>query len=288
MPNLLEMRNELYNMQFVYFGHDEYDIYTGLAVGEILKEKTKQIGNSYFRTFQLIKPAAVIAVHEDISDIRTEQCIHDGLDFTRYPTAGSAIWLDAGILAYSITGKSKGNIGLTQVHKNYGGQIALALKDLGIKKIYLGEKFSITLSPSPEGVISGNSIELKNPLFYHGVLVLRKLDVDAINKYIILRKQPVDELNLIRQLPSFYSAVGKEISPSEISKRMVHRLSDGKYTPMSEEEHQEILEQAKILGEQKYRSREWVFKSTNRKNRNLGYCLIALTEEWKEKNFQEV
>jgi lipoate-protein ligase A len=275
-------------MRRIYFGHDTLDIYTALSIGEILKKESEKNKIIFFRTFQISPPAVTIAANEDISDIFLENCEKDGIHYTRRFSPGSVIYLDENVLAYSVTFPSD-YIRSIKLHDHFGTLIAYGLKNLGIDEIYLGEKFSIALSPSPSGVISGNSWEKRNNYgIYHGVLILNGLNVDVLKKYIKLRKnESVDEEKLLRKLPSLRYALKKEIDPVEISENIARRILE-EYEIMEKRYKEEIIKKAKKIS-YKFKDREWInYGKRQKKYKNLGYCLIALSEEWKERNFRRI
>ncbi len=290
--DLLQFEKEVFSMEeFVYFGHNRYDVYTALAVEEILNKRNKLNGNSYFWTFQVTTPAAVVAKHEDIADIYTQTCIESGKHFSRREGNGSVIWMNEDILGYHIITKKKiHELDEREIHRKFGQKIALSLKNYGLKEIYVGDKFSISLLKDPSGVISGNSASLQGTsLIYNGVLVLKKLDAESIQKYLRLRKtDSVDEFALIKRLPNFYDALQKVVPPEELSLQILQSISNGKYRIADNDERGEVLNQAKILAEKKYRSNDWIFNQPHIRQKNLGFCLIALSEEWQEKYFYEV
>lgn len=277
----------------IYLGHHQDDIYTILAREEAMHQIVADWGVPLLMTCEIKHPAVTIAEREDIKDIRVEECIKDGIDFTRRLGSGSVIWLDNRMLAYFLVIPKEKHFknleGGFKFHRNTARKIALALKGLGISEIYVGEKFSISLQPSPNGVISGNAVSIKGGvLAYHGVLVLDKLNLEAIKKYIVLRKnERVDEEKLLAQLPSLNQATGKKYKAKEVAIVLVREVADGEYRSAAPDE----TKQLEVLAEsfmEKYKSHSWIFNPPLIIDKNAGFCLIALSEEWKERNFSQV
>jgi len=259
---------------------------------EAFNKKARETGKFYIRTSEIVRPAAVVARHEDISDINTHQCSVDGIDFTRRLSNGSVIWLDDRSLAYFLIAPwgTPTEINTEKIHQNFGRKIGLVLRDLGVQNVYIGGYgfTTICLGKGPQYVVAGNSAGLRGGrVSFQGILVLERLDLESIKRYIVLRKnEKVDEEGLIAQLPNFYDVVGEEISRKELALRIVHRLTDGNYRLATQEELKEVTEEAKLI-EPKYRSPDWIFDSGNGE-RNKGFCLLIRSEEWKGKNFRLV
>lgn len=279
------------NMRFIFLGHNSEDIFTNLAVEEAARAQVLETGKSFMRTAEIIKPAVVIAKTEDINDIDVEKCASDGIDFTRRITGGSVIWLDERILTYFVIvpRKSFAQINFDKIHQNFGKKIGLALKDIGARNVFIGEKFSISLGRGPEFVISGNSVSVQGGcVLYHGVLVIERLDIASIKRYIRLRRNgKVDEEALITKLPSLSGALKKRVSMEEVALRIVQRISEGAFSFAASDEIKRLREAA-ILIEPRYRDQNWILNPENIREQNLGFCLVALSEEWKEDRFYPV
>lgn len=280
--------------QLIYFGHSRKDIYSILAEEEAMLQLTQDWGKPLFMTRMVSRPAATVAEREDINDIKTQECAEKGIDFTRRLGGGSVIWLDDGMLAYFLT-IPKDWIGSRTLanefafHQEISKRIAIAIKNFGISRIYVGEKFSIALGPAPKYVISGNAATIKSKyLAYHGVLVLRKLDVATIKKYIVLRKnEKVDEAELLVSLPDLRSATKKTVSAKQISCLLAESISDKNLRRATRSERKMLTTSARGLVD-KYKNPSWIFEPESIIERNAGFCLVALSETWKEKNFYPV
>lgn len=280
-------------MRFIYLGHYREDIYTLLAKEEAMHALTKEAKAPLLFTGEVSRAAITIAEYEDINDIHVRQCLSDRIDFTRRLGGGSVIWLDHQMLLYFLTvpvePASYSDFMKFQFHQAWGRKIALAIKNMGAKNVYVGERFSIALGKSPRHVISGNTVMLKRGYFsYHGVLVLDALPVEAIKKYVVLRKtQKIDEGEILSYLPSLSAVLGKGIEPEDAAQKIVEALSDHNFTTASQDELAYLGMESRRLRE-KYVSRSWIFEPARITKTNAGFCLIAFSESWDEKNFYAV
>jgi lipoate-protein ligase A len=274
-----------------FYGHYQEDIFRFLASQEFFISRTSQFSNQVvIRTAEIAKPAITLARNESLTDIFYQNCLADGIDLTRRQSGGSVIFLDKNLLLYSLIFPSRffPVLNLPVIHQEIGGKIALALKDLGVQKVYLGEKFSIALGKGPQFIISGNAVrKTKDYLLYEGILVLEPLNLEAIQRYIVLRKnEKVNEADLISQLPSLFQVCQRKINPQELGEKIADRISGEKWQVLKEEEFPDFKEKIKVL-EEKYKSSQWLHLKEARQ-KDLGFCLIALLPEWQEKNFQEI
>jgi lipoate-protein ligase A len=270
--------------EFVYFGHDRTDVYTALALDDALTEKAAETGKWFIRSYEFAKPSITLGVSEDVSDIIP----FEGLDHTRRRTGGSAIWLDESSLAYAIVQPRKSfDPDVENAHHFFAHKIGLALKELGLPEVYIGRRYSISLSCDQYGIISGNSgYNTQNAFLYHGVIVVKQLNIDAISKYIKLRKtETVDEREMISRLPSLEKALGTEISKERLGRLIAHHVSSGNYRNATESERQDIFLRAQQIANETYRNKDWIIGKGVSTRSNLGFCLIALTDEWKEEKF---
>jgi lipoate-protein ligase A len=280
-------------MEFLYLGHHRDDIYTLLAKEELMYQWVERTRIPLLVTAEVSRPAITIAEREDIHDIRFQECSRDGIDFTRRLGGGSVIWLDGGMLVYFVVipvpPSSYTDFMKFQFHQALGRKIAIAIKELGAKSVYVGEKFSIALGKGPTHVVSGNTVILRKDYFsYRGVLVLNKLDVGSIKKYIVLRKNPeIDEEKILSTLPSISEVVGKDISPRAVAQLVMEALTDHRYRIATRREVRRINANVEPF-RKKYRDYSWIFEPERITKRNAGFCLIAFSESWDEKNFYEV
>ncbi len=269
-------------MRRVYFGHDELDIFTSLGIDEVLKERAKD--SIFFRTYQINPAAVTIAEDEDISDINLEACMKENLNYTRRPSKGSAIYLDESVLCYTIIFPNY-FVPSLETHEYFGTRIASALKEISGNDIWLGEKFSIAISPSIYGVISGNSWEnlsRKGYGFYHGLITIKKHNVESIKRYIKLR---VGEEEILKSLPYLNLA---NYSLENVSVKLAEKILGRDYEVINNEEKLEIVQRGKDLGK-RFADEDWIKgRSLKIRSSGLGYCLIALSEEWKEENFKKI
>ncbi len=276
---------------FIYLGHHRKDIYSLLAMEEAMQGMAAKEGLACIMTAQVSRPAITIAERESAADIRTDRCAADGIDFTRRLGGGSVIWLDENMLIYFITGprpeaRRRNLAEEFSFHRKLGERIAAALKDLGAPTVYTGEKFSVCLGKGPQYVVSGNAVILRKGYFsYHGVLVLRKLNVKAIKNYVVLRKTDrVDEEVLLSRLPSLSEAVGRDLEAKEAAAQLTRKLTEGRFRDAVSEERERIENDCRLL-KSRYESRSWIFDNQPIRDKNVGFCLIALAETWQEKNF---
>ena len=284
----LSLRCKLHDMyEFVYFGHDKTDVFTALALDDVLTEKAVETGKWFIRSYEFAKPSITIGISEDLSDIN----FFEGIDYTRRRTGGSAIWLDDNILAYAIVQPRKSFYpDVESAHHFFAHKIGLALKEIGLPEVYIGGRYSISLSPDQYGIISGNSgYNTNNAFLYHGVIVVEQLNIDVISKYIKLRKtEKVDEREMISRLPSLEKVSGTKISKAHLGKLIAHHVSSGNYRNATEAERQEIFSRANEISNKIYKNRDWIIGKGINLRSHLGFCLIVLTDEWREEKFYSV
>ena len=279
--------------EFIYLGHFKEDIYTILAKEEAMCQMVADTRRSLLMTCEVARPAITVAEREDINDLRVERCLADGIDFTRRLGGGSVIWLDERMLNYFFVA-SVGSLQPTDLekfkrHQELGRKVALTVKGLGARNVYVGERFSVCLGRGPRYVIAGNSVILKKGYFvYHGVLVLDTLNIDAIKKYIVLRKNAtLNEEEILSGLPSLYGAIGRKIAIKEVALRLAHKFTDGDFRAPTTQEAGSLEDASKPFVE-KYKNSSWIFNPPSITKRNAGFCLIAFSESWDEKNFYAV
>ena len=273
----------------IYLGHYEEDIFLSLAKEEAMIELVKKGVGSLFFTARVLKPSITIAENEDIRDINLEKCLRDGIHLARRMGPGSAIWLDKGVLSYFFISPKTSVLEEFKLHEKLGYKIALALKSFGINPVYVGEKFSIALGPRANDVISGNAVILKRDYFlYHGILALEKWKVKRFKKYLVLRRnENIDEEKLIAELPAIYEKISRSITPKEISWQIAKYISEDMLLLASPYLKERWLNLAEPLVMKYKRSLE-SFSGIGITRSNMGFCLIALSETWQEKNFYQV
>lgn len=279
--------------EFIYLGHFIDDIYSILAKEEVMYSLVKETGNPLFMTCQVSNPSITVAEREDIRDIRVELCEKDGIHFTRRLGGGSVIWLDDTMLIYFLVVPTKefslSDLAKFKFHQEWGKKVGLALKAVGAKNVYIGERFSISLGKGPKRVISGNTVIIKKGFFsYHGVLLLAGLNISAVRKYIVLRKtEKLDEEEILSELPNLKEIVGRKINPEAMAPILTQHITDDNFRKATLEELKNI-EARSLPIKEKYKSHSWIFEPQSITKRNAGFCLIAFSDSWDEKNFYRV
>lgn len=272
----IERFRGIINGQLKIFGNGKYDAAMNMAIDEAMMRLSDQNGTFMLRTYEFIKPSVVLSFSDSTQNILSQSDI----DVTRRISAGKPIYIDKNVLAYSITGPMHSPYGFspTDLHKVLGSIISDSIERT-VKcdiRLSLGNAYSIRYLGLPI-VGNGQHIGKMHSFLYHGVIALGPWDHDNIRK--VLRINDSD-LQTMQQLPSI-SQIGNykkdiQIYRSELCANIIDVATEyfKTYSVVCDQNKSKIIEDAKIIAEQKYKANEWIARTDIPLRVDSRFCLL--------------
>jgi lipoate-protein ligase A len=247
-------------------GLDVYDAYTNMAIDEALCTLRSEGRSPNTIRFYRWNPSAVSIGYFQIleQEVNLQACQALGVDVIRRMTGGGAVYHSfEGEITYTLIADQRLPIIPTDILRSYDlicGGVVMALKKLDIDAAF---------KPINDIVVNGKKISgnaqtrRRNVVVQHGTILL---DTDIKTMFTVLRvsKEKISD-KLIQSVEDRVTTIRRElhrdVSFQEVTDALIEsftRVLDVESYPgtLSEEE----LNLAVKLREEKYRTRDWIFK----------------------------
>ncbi|HLC67747.1 MAG TPA: hypothetical protein VJI12_02580 [archaeon] len=264
-------------MEYVYLGYGKFDAATNMAIDEATLKRVDEDRRVFIRFYDFERPTVILAKRESIEDVNLEKCTEMGFDVNRRLSHGSVILCDDTTISYSIVSPSHDP---SSAHKEFSRKIAMALKELGVENVGIGEHFSVRIDGK---TVAGHGQRYRwmHGLLYHGVMAVHPWNTELINDVIKLRPSPgdgkKDEYQLVRELPSVNDYV--RASKNEVAAKILDSITGGNYNLM---DISELYPDVQHFKETKYANHSWVYNAHQAHetppiiSKDQGFCFIDI------------
>ncbi len=259
-----------------YIGYDCLGAAENMAIDESMLSMSERTGDSAVRFYSFTKPTIILSSSDHPGNIKMENL--NGTDVSRRKTGGKPIYLDDGVLAYSITGRVEGHKEdwlhtQEKIHAELGRIVADAISDVtGSDGVSLGKSYSIRVDGRP---IAGNGqrINASGAFLYHGVIAIGRWDAERIGN--LLRLVPEDRKELM-ELPSIQGMSQYGIESLDHYKILVARAilkRIGLQMSVSEDVRNDIISGARSFIKE-YSNPEFIFDKSDGLKLSSRFCLL--------------
>lgn len=280
VSDLIEKRKND-TIRFTYFGNDTFDAAKNMAIDEVLRDTAEKEHANFIRFFDFPSPVILLSLSDSPNCIN-DKAFLENIDMSRRRSGGKPIYIDSNIMAYTLTGteltNSSGLIYQDFVHRYFGGRIAKAIEEVAEvspARLGIGEHFAIKVDGMP---IAGHA---QYPIpdrifFYHGVLAIGAWDSDRINELLRIPKKDLDTLRVLPNLLGISSVPMSVLeAKKELIGHMLTNITEGRYSVISKDDRDIILEKADDLAKETYGTKEWLLRSDNTALReDSRFCLL--------------